>query len=83
MQRTFSRSLLQEASRVALAHAAQIARLRDALMGHLKWKRMIEPVALALIYTTGAMVLPLFFPCTPTECVVTTAVSDGASHIPR
>lgn len=48
----------------------QIARLRDALISHLKWKRMIEPIVLAALYTTGCMVLPLFFPCTPTTCIM-------------
>jgi hypothetical protein len=38
---------------------------------------MIEPCVLALLYTTGCMVLPLLFPCTPTECVF-----DGVSVLP-
>ena len=29
---------------------------------------MWEPCILAVLFTTGTMVLPLFFPCTPTEC---------------
>jgi chloride channel 7 len=55
------------ASSLALA---QIARLRDYFTSHLKWRRTIEPCVLAALYTTGCMVLPLFFPCTPTTCVV-------------
>jgi hypothetical protein len=55
------------ASSLALA---QIARLRDYFTSHLKWRRIIEPCVLAALYTTGCMVLPLFFPCTPTTCVV-------------
>ena len=43
------------------------------LTGHLKWKRAIEPCALAAVYITGVMLLPLFFPCTPAECVVDAA----------
>lgn len=33
------------------------------------WHRIAEPCALALVYTTLCMLLPLLFPCTPTECV--------------
>ena len=46
----------------------KISRLRDSFMSHMKWRRMIEPCLLVILWTTGAMVLPLFFPCTPTEC---------------
>mmetsp|Transcript_13128 Transcript_13128/g.35103 ORF Transcript_13128/g.35103 Transcript_13128/m.35103 type:complete len:785 (-) Transcript_13128:79-2433(-) len=49
-----------------------IVRKRDKLLGSSphRWRRMIEPCVLAVLYTTGCMVLPLFVPCTPTECVV-------------
>ena len=46
----------------------KISRLRDSMLSHLKWRRVLEPCLLVLLWTTGAMVLPLFFPCTPTEC---------------
>ncbi len=46
----------------------KISRLRQELTSHLKWGRVIEPCVLAGIYITGCMLLPLFFPCTPTEC---------------
>ncbi|PNW78323.1 hypothetical protein CHLRE_09g402051v5 [Chlamydomonas reinhardtii] len=51
----------------------KVTRLRAMLTGHLKWKRAIEPCALAAVYITGVMLLPLFFPCTPAECVVDAA----------
>lgn len=48
----------------------RVCRARDALLGHGKWRRCIEPCVLVVIYVTGTMVLPLFFPCTPTKCVI-------------
>eukprot|EP00955_Chlamydomonas_euryale_P054248 355754-Chlamydomonas_euryale.AAC.10 len=48
---------------------SQISRLRLDLSSHLKWGRMVEPIVLTVLYTTICMVLPLFFPCTPTECL--------------
>ncbi|EFJ51659.1 hypothetical protein VOLCADRAFT_56749, partial [Volvox carteri f. nagariensis] len=48
----------------------KVTRLRSMLTGHLRWKRAIEPCVLAAMYITGCMVLPLFFPCTSTECVI-------------
>ncbi|KAG2428222.1 hypothetical protein HXX76_011901 [Chlamydomonas incerta] len=48
----------------------KVTRLRAMLTGHLKWKRAIEPCVLAAVYITGVMALPLFFPCTPAECVI-------------
>ena len=45
-------------------------RARDALLGGAKWRRCVEPCVLVVIYVTGTMVLPLFFPCTPTKCVI-------------
>ncbi|GLI66383.1 hypothetical protein VaNZ11_010174 [Volvox africanus] len=48
----------------------KLARLRSMLTGHLKWKRAIEPCILAAVYITGCMLLPLFFDCTSTECVI-------------
>ncbi|GAX85776.1 hypothetical protein CEUSTIGMA_g13191.t1 [Chlamydomonas eustigma] len=46
----------------------KVSRMRDILTSHLKWGRMWEPCILAVLYTTVCMLLPLFFPCTPTEC---------------
>jgi chloride channel 7 len=47
----------------------RVCRARGALSRGLRWGRCLEPCLLALIYVTGAMLLPLFFPCTPTQCV--------------
>lgn len=47
----------------------KIARLRDALTPSVRWKRMIEPCVVAVLFTTGSLLLPLAFPCTPTDCV--------------
>jgi hypothetical protein len=48
----------------------RVCRARDALMGGTKWRRCIEPCVLVVLYITGTMILPLFFPCTPTKCVI-------------
>ncbi|KAG1669629.1 hypothetical protein FOA52_010789 [Chlamydomonas sp. UWO 241] len=47
----------------------KVCRIRHELSAHLKWGRMIEPIIMAIIYTSICMVLPIFFPCTPTECL--------------
>jgi chloride channel 7 len=48
----------------------KVSRLRDLLFtGRSKWHRMAEPCILAVLYATGSMVLPLFFPCSQTQCV--------------
>ena len=49
----------------------KINALREALTprGGPPWRRMIEPCVLALLFTTGSMLLPRASPCTPTECV--------------
>lgn len=47
----------------------RVCRARGALSRGLRWGRCLEPCLLALVYVTGAMLLPLFFPCTPTQCV--------------
>jgi chloride channel 7 len=48
----------------------RVARLRDAIMSRFtwRWKKVVEPCIIVVIYITGCMVLPLFSPCTPTEC---------------
>uniref|UniRef100_A0A7R9VET4 Chloride channel protein n=1 Tax=Chlamydomonas euryale TaxID=1486919 RepID=A0A7R9VET4_9CHLO len=70
----------------------KISRLRLDLSSHLKWGRMVEPIVLTVLYTTICMVLPLFFPCTPTECLendgvlyCATGLGDqgNTSHIPE
>ena len=49
----------------------RVCRARDALMrGAPRWRRCLEPCVLVAVYVTGSMVLPLFFPCTPTKCVI-------------
>lgn len=48
----------------------RVCRARDALLGGTKWRRCLEPCAIVVLYVTGSMVLPLFFPCTPTQCVI-------------
>jgi hypothetical protein len=47
----------------------RVCRARDARMAGAKWRRCVEPCVLVVVYVTGTMVLPLFFPCTPTQCV--------------
>jgi hypothetical protein len=47
----------------------RVCRARDARLGGAKWRRCVEPCVLVVVYVTGTMVLPLFFPCTPTQCV--------------
>ena len=47
----------------------RVCRARGRLSRGLRWGRCVEPCVLALVYVTGAMLLPLFFPCTPTQCV--------------
>ena len=42
---------------------------------------MWEPCILAVLYTTGCMVLPLFFPCTPTECQEIQVRGGGAHFV--
>jgi chloride channel 7 len=45
------------------------ARARAALL-RTKAQRMAEPLVLIAVFVTLSTVLPLFFPCTPTQCVV-------------
>ena len=48
-----------------------MARFRQDFFKHKdpKW-RMMEPCALIVLFVTLGMVLPLFFRCTPTQCVI-------------
>ncbi|KAI8462301.1 MAG: voltage gated chloride channel-domain-containing protein, partial [Monoraphidium minutum] len=48
----------------------RVCRARDTLMAGAKWRRCVEPCVLVAVYVTGTMFLPLFFPCTPTKCVI-------------
>ncbi|MEW5318605.1 MAG: hypothetical protein WDW38_009815 [Sanguina aurantia] len=54
---------------VFTAFSIKVARLRDSIVFDFRWGRCIEPCVLTVLYITGCMVLPLFFPCTPTECL--------------
>jgi chloride channel 7 len=47
----------------------RVARLRAELL-KTKFQKMAEPCALIVVFVTIGMVLPLFFPCTPTQCVI-------------
>lgn len=46
----------------------KVVRLRDQVLGNNKWRRVMEPVVIIAIFVTLSMWLPLFFPCTPTQC---------------
>ena len=35
-----------------------------------KRRRLLEPVIFVAVFVTLAMILPLFFPCTRTDCVI-------------
>lgn len=35
-----------------------------------KWWRMAEPCILMGLFVTAGMLLPLAFPCTPSQCVI-------------
>eukprot|EP00201_Polytomella_parva_P018682 CAMPEP_0175063792 /NCGR_PEP_ID=MMETSP0052_2-20121109/14961_1 /TAXON_ID=51329 ORGANISM="Polytomella parva, Strain SAG 63-3" /NCGR_SAMPLE_ID=MMETSP0052_2 /ASSEMBLY_ACC=CAM_ASM_000194 /LENGTH=330 /DNA_ID=CAMNT_0016330045 /DNA_START=408 /DNA_END=1396 /DNA_ORIENTATION=- len=50
----------------------RMARLRNHLHPVLRVgrRRVVEAAVLAALYVTGCMMLPLFFPCTRTECVI-------------
>lgn len=49
----------------------KVARLRQAFMqGNKRWQIM-EPCILIGAFVVLGMLLPLFFPCTPTQCVQT------------
>lgn len=48
----------------------KVVRLRQVLLARAsRWQRVAEPVALAALYVTGCMLLPLSFPCKETSCV--------------
>ena len=47
----------------------RVTRLRAELL-KTKAARMAEPCVLILVFVTIGMVLPLFFPCTPTQCII-------------
>ncbi|KAK2076390.1 hypothetical protein QBZ16_000915 [Prototheca wickerhamii] len=48
----------------------KVIRFRNAVINRSKKARMAEPCALIILVVTLGMMLPLFFPCTPTQCVV-------------
>ena len=33
-------------------------------------RRLLEPIIVVGLFVTSAMILPLFFPCTHTDCVI-------------
>lgn len=47
-----------------------VIRFRNAVINRDKRMRMAEPCVLIIVFVTLGMLLPLFFPCTPTQCVV-------------
>ena len=55
----------------APCHHPQVARARSEFFKGkpARW-RMAEPCALIIIFVTLGMILPLFFPCTPTQVLV-------------
>ena len=55
-------------------------RLTAAVQGR-KWWRIGEPLVLISIFVTLGMLLPLAFPCTPTECYI--KQGDTAPYCPE
>lgn len=47
----------------------RVARLRAELL-KTKFQKMLEPCVLIVFFVTITTVLPLFFPCTPTQCII-------------
>ena len=47
----------------------RVTRLRAELL-RTKFQKMAEPCILIIVFVTLGTLLPLFFPCTPTQCVV-------------
>ncbi|KAL4529321.1 hypothetical protein Ndes2526A_g04115 [Nannochloris sp. 'desiccata'] len=47
----------------------RVTRLRAELL-RTKFQKMAEPCILIILFVTLGTLLPLFFPCTPTQCVV-------------
>jgi chloride channel 7 len=47
----------------------RVTRLRAELL-RTKFQKMMEPCVLIVLFVTLGTLLPLFFPCTPTQCVV-------------
>ena len=59
------------AAAAAAPRTRQVARARAVYFrGKPKSWRMAEPCLLIVIFVTLGMMLPLFFPCTPTQCVI-------------
>jgi len=53
-----------------------------------KKQKMMEPLILIVLFVTLGMIMPLFFPCTPTQCVIiqgetTPVCPQGISPDPR
>lgn len=47
----------------------RVSRMRAALLTT-KRAKMLEPCVLIVVFVTLGMILPLFFPCNPTQCVI-------------
>ena len=47
----------------------RVTRLRSKLL-KTKRARLLEPCVLIVVFTTVGTILPLFFPCLPTQCVI-------------
>lgn len=48
----------------------KVARLRITVLRGKRWWRMAEPCLLMAAFVTLGMLLPLAFPCTPTQCYI-------------
>uniref|UniRef100_A0A1D2A2N7 Chloride channel protein n=1 Tax=Auxenochlorella protothecoides TaxID=3075 RepID=A0A1D2A2N7_AUXPR len=48
----------------------KVIRFRGSVINPDRRLRMAEPCILIMLFVTMGMILPLFFPCTPTQCVV-------------
>ncbi len=66
----------------ASARGCTVCHMRKAPCGPQadKRRRLLEPVMFVAIFVSLAMVLPLFFPCTRTDCVIEQA-RPAAYHI--
>ena len=61
--RSFARSLFRQVLNL------RVTRLRGRLL-KTKRARLLEPCVLIVVFTTLGTILPLFFPCLPTQCVI-------------
>ena len=52
-------------------------KLRARHVGQDKWRKVAEPVAVMMLYTLVAVIVPLMFPCTSSGCVLDDATGAG------